>query len=423
MLFMQIEFVCHASVVLRRDPIHLICDPWLLGTVEDGWALLPEPKFKAQDFASITHIWFSHQHPDHFNPRTLAMIPEAVRKGIAVMFHHSLDGEMAGHCRKLGFGEVVELQEGQWQPLAPGFALLCDVWQSGYGSWLLLRTPEGTILNLNDCQVNQAADIHALRERIGAVDVLLAQFSVCSWGADAKGLVHRETDAQAMLQRAVLQAQGLGAKHVIPFAGYFYCHEENFHMNSAMVGVAEVAARLRAEAAVQPVVLYPGDRWRVGSRMDPEPAIARYVADLAGRAARPRIQATRREFAELAEASARFTGQRVQHRSPLRPRASALRITMRQQLRRHGHSPWLGPAKAVLDVCLLRTRPARIWLTDHESAVGFCLRNGLAPGAWARHDCDIELSSDALLYSFKFLCGGESVSVEPAPLTPEVYAP
>ena len=54
---MEIEFVCHASVVLRRDRVHMICDPWLTGTAfDDGWALLSEPVFKPEDCASVTHL-------------------------------------------------------------------------------------------------------------------------------------------------------------------------------------------------------------------------------------------------------------------------------------------------------------------------------------------------------------------------------
>ena len=111
---MEIEFVCHASVILRRDPIHMICDPWLTGTAfDDGWALLPEPVFKPEDFASITHLWFSHEHPDHFSPRPLAMIPAALRARITVLFHASLDHKVANHCQKLGFADVIELVPGE----------------------------------------------------------------------------------------------------------------------------------------------------------------------------------------------------------------------------------------------------------------------------------------------------------------------
>ena len=57
---MHLEFVCHASVVFRRDPVHLICDPWLTGTAfDDGWALLSDPVFATADFASVTRIWLT----------------------------------------------------------------------------------------------------------------------------------------------------------------------------------------------------------------------------------------------------------------------------------------------------------------------------------------------------------------------------
>ena len=124
---MELEFVCHASVVLRRDPVHLICDPWLTGTAfDDGWALLSEPVFKPEDFSTVTHLWFSHEHPDHFSPRTLAMIPAELRARIAVLFHASLDRKVAQHCEKLGFGQVIELTSGQWHSLGLDFEILCN---------------------------------------------------------------------------------------------------------------------------------------------------------------------------------------------------------------------------------------------------------------------------------------------------------
>jgi L-ascorbate metabolism protein UlaG (beta-lactamase superfamily) len=64
---MEIEFVNHSSFVVRHENIVLMIDPWLEGRVfNNGWELLAKTTFGFEDFASVTHIWFSHEHPDHF---------------------------------------------------------------------------------------------------------------------------------------------------------------------------------------------------------------------------------------------------------------------------------------------------------------------------------------------------------------------
>ena len=264
---MDIEFVAHASVVLRRDPVHLLCDPWLADTAfDDGWALLAEPVFGAEDFASVTHLWFSHEHPDHFSPRTLAMIPAADRERITVLFHESLDRKVVQHCQKLGFGRVMELPGGHWIRLAEGFEIKCDTWEGSDDSWLLVRTPEGTLLNLNDCQANTQAQVDALHQSTGDVDVLLTQFSISAWDGNPEDHARRAAGAVTMLERTVRQTRTLKAKHVIPFASFvWFCHEENFYMNSAMRPVGDAAEWIAGQTEAQPVVLYPGERWRMGS--------------------------------------------------------------------------------------------------------------------------------------------------------------
>jgi len=66
---MKIEFVNHASVIFYHNNIHLITDPWFNGAVfHNGWDLLAKTKFEYSNFEKISHIWISHEHPDHFTP-------------------------------------------------------------------------------------------------------------------------------------------------------------------------------------------------------------------------------------------------------------------------------------------------------------------------------------------------------------------
>jgi L-ascorbate metabolism protein UlaG (beta-lactamase superfamily) len=123
---MQIEFVNHASLILKSGEVRLLCDPWLEGRAfNDGWALLSPTKFAYDDFRDITHIWFSHEHPDHFSPACIKRISEEHRAQITVLFQETLDKKVVEFCRQLGFKDVLELPSGARYALAPDFHITC----------------------------------------------------------------------------------------------------------------------------------------------------------------------------------------------------------------------------------------------------------------------------------------------------------
>ena len=118
---MKLHFVNHASFLVEQGTLRLICDPWIEGTVfNDGWDLLSPTRSRYEDFRDITHIWFSHEHPDHFNPPNVKKIPEECRSEITVLFQHTNDKKVVRYCEKIGFKEVRELPHGEWIELAPG---------------------------------------------------------------------------------------------------------------------------------------------------------------------------------------------------------------------------------------------------------------------------------------------------------------
>jgi L-ascorbate metabolism protein UlaG (beta-lactamase superfamily) len=77
---MEIEFVNHSAFVLRHTSVVLMIEPWLDGRVfNNGWDFIAPTKFRYEDFESVTHIWFSHEHPDYFFPPNIAKIKEEHR--------------------------------------------------------------------------------------------------------------------------------------------------------------------------------------------------------------------------------------------------------------------------------------------------------------------------------------------------------
>ena len=65
-----IQFINHASVRISYEDVSLLSDPWYFGDAfHKGWNLLVEQSTDEimKIINSITHIWISHEHPDHFS--------------------------------------------------------------------------------------------------------------------------------------------------------------------------------------------------------------------------------------------------------------------------------------------------------------------------------------------------------------------
>jgi hypothetical protein len=182
-------------------------------------------------------------------------------------------------------------------------------------------------------------------------------------------------------------------------------------MNSSLRTAGDVAELISTQTSAHPVVLYPGDRWTVGSAVDCGLAIARYAEDVASIPSRPLIAAETVELKALMEAADRFRVELRKGRSPLRMRLGAIKSNVVHQQRMHPHAPLAGRVAALRELLLLRARPARLWLKDHAQCAEFCLQHGLRLTSRERDSCDMELASGALLFALRFLWGGETLLV------------
>ena len=122
---MNIIWVNHASYIFEHKNINLICDPWIEGGVfNNGWKLLAKSKFSYEDFSNITHIWFSHEHPDHFSPPNLKKIEKKYRSQITVLYQETKDKKLINFCKKLDF-KVVEIPENESIHISDDVSLIC----------------------------------------------------------------------------------------------------------------------------------------------------------------------------------------------------------------------------------------------------------------------------------------------------------
>jgi hypothetical protein len=206
-------------------------DPWLEGSVfDESWSLLAPSAFTYRDFETITHIWFSHEHPDHFSPPNLLRIPAEIRARIHVVFQPTIDKRVVLFCRKAGFASVTELPP-TWHPIGVDLNIWCE--PAGRGDrWAAFRNAAHTLLNINDCIYLDKHDLRPLKDKIGKIDTLATQFSYASsWGNKDDGPAW-ETAAAGQLEKIKREIEVLEPDFVLLSASYvFFDHEENWYMN------------------------------------------------------------------------------------------------------------------------------------------------------------------------------------------------
>jgi UDP-MurNAc hydroxylase len=379
---MKIRWVNHASFVVEFEDVKLICDPWLEGTAfNDGWALLSATRFSYEDFKDITHIWFSHEHPDHFAPNVLKSIPVEYRKNITVLYHETLDKKVIGFCKGLAFKEVIELYPDTYLQLGNHFSVLCEKISNDADSWLYIKTPEFNLLNLNDCYFMEEKYPARIKQKIGNVDLLFCQFSYANWCGNKDSRRERRQAAQEKIEEMLMQIRIFEPKFVIPFASFvWFCNHDNYFMNDEANRIADVCEHLKTIPGIEPVAMYPGFEWSVSQKYS--------RSDDAN-------ELYRNDYQRVVDSPALLT-------SPSKSiedlKAAANEYRERSLVRN--------------DRAKMLALPSfSCYLTDLERSFEFSFRDGLVEADCALERADVALCSQALHYCFRFDWGFGTLEV------------
>lgn len=378
---MEITLVNHSCILYETDNIRLICDPWLEGRVFDkGWDLIVPSSIGFSDFSNITHIWFSHEHPDHFFPPNLNKISEADRGNITVLFQETIDKRVVDYCAKKGFKKVIELKPDEWYTIDTNMELMCENYTEG-DSWLALRSGGKVILNTNDCEVNNEHDAIRIKEKVGGkVDTLLAQFSYACWAGNPDQVDVRRRMAKSKLDIFLFQINQFNPQHSIPIASYvWFCHEDNYYLNDSINKPDVVLEGMKAHTETKAVLLFPGETFS-GEEHDNKLSLNLWMEAYA------RIEninsvslekAASVEVDELVNISSKFVTQLKSD---------------------------FGLVSKVL-------KPSFIHLKDHGNSFSLSLKNGLSKVDLDKEDCDVILTSDSLALCMKFPWGSDTLGV------------
>src|SRR5437667_4252438 len=107
--------VSHASVLIEDGPVAILADPWFMGEAfNESWALVSKPSMTLDALKAVTHIWISHQHPDHLHFPSLKAIPAEDRANIRLLYQRHFSSRVFQVLSKLGFRETQELPLVRW---------------------------------------------------------------------------------------------------------------------------------------------------------------------------------------------------------------------------------------------------------------------------------------------------------------------
>lgn len=380
---MHIEWVNHAGFLVQEGSVTLLCDPWIEGFVFDNsWALISPTKFRYEDFSRVTHIWISHEHPDHFAPSNLKNIPKDIRSQITVLFQETKDKRVVKFCRGLGFKGAEELPAARWTVLGEGLSVFCQPVGRG-DSWISIRTLDHTILNVNDCMFGPEESEHglgAVLKQLGSVDTLITQFSYASWWGNAGESEKWITAARETLEKIDREILIFKPRQTILSASFVYfCHEENVYMNEHINRVEDAYEYLQGKGNSTILVLYPGDIWKPGRAWDSAGALQRYRSD----------------YRFSLEDPVKTTTSSVPLDELVRVAGAFVRT-----LRRHNSR-----------ILLRRLPSVLIHLDDLGMAVKMDLDGIRQVDERQDFKYDIALSSKALLYCLRFPWGGETLFI------------
>ena len=232
----EVQFINHASILVKNGDIKLLSDPWYQGDAfHKGWNLIHELTDEqiTNLLNEVTHIWISHEHPDHFSIMFFKKFGAKIKEqDIQIIFQKTNDKRVESFLSKSGYNLKV-IGFNSWLSLSENFEVLC-IKDGFYDSGLAIKTNDKTILNLNDCEVKDDARCIDILKIVGKCDVLVSQFSFAAWKGGVENIVWRKKAAKEKLDTLRLQVKYFQPKVLVPFASYiFFSNEANSYLNDS----------------------------------------------------------------------------------------------------------------------------------------------------------------------------------------------
>ena len=273
----NLEFVNHSCLILSNNNVSLAMDPWIEGSVfNNSWDLLSKTNQKSiENLKKSNFVWFSHEHPDHFNPSNLKIFSDKNN----FLFQKTIDRRVVNFLKKIS-PNVNEIKFKDKFRLGKDFTIQVVPFQY-LDSMSIIKINNLTILNLNDCDIKNDFQLKFIKKLTGPIDILLVQFSYAIGKSNKDNKDERKKWSIEILKKLSSNIKFLNPKTVIPFASFcYFSKKDNFYMNDSSNKIDKTIEYLSKENHnIKFLCLYPGDMWDLHSNLSNIDSFNKYNED------------------------------------------------------------------------------------------------------------------------------------------------
>ena len=273
----KFKFVNHSCGILTNNKKSLVMDPWIEGSVfNNSWNLLVKTTEKSiQSIKDSNCIWFSHEHPDHFNPPNIKLFG----KDKEYLFQKTKDKRVLNFLKEFS-SNVLELNSNETFELNNDFTIKVIPFQD-LDSFCIIKIGDKTILNLNDCDIKSKKELIEIQKYSGKIDILMAQFSYAIGKSNKDDTQIRKNISNKILENLNYTISFLKPSYVIPFASFcYFSRYDNFYLNDSVNKIDYSINFLKEKNPdITFLCFYPGDVWDLNSAWNNNTSINKYKSD------------------------------------------------------------------------------------------------------------------------------------------------
>ena len=250
---MKITFLNHASFIIEMKNLKICVDPYLFGSAfNNGWSLLAEEDHK-NELKDITHIFYSHEHPDHFSIPFLKSIEKKDRNNIEILYQETYDKKLKKFCEGQGF-QFRELPNNQEIQIYNNAFITCGK-VPFHDSWVNFNFENKNILNVNDCVLENPKFVYEIKKILNRkIHTLFTQFSYANSDVE----LDQKKLALKQLEKIKLQDDVLTPENIVPFASFIYFSAyDNKYMNENINTAQSVFEYISNNCKANPIILKP----------------------------------------------------------------------------------------------------------------------------------------------------------------------
>jgi UDP-MurNAc hydroxylase len=267
---MEFRIVSHACLEIAASGKRLVIDPWLNEPAYwSSWWHCPPPIFGPEIF-SADHVYITHWHFDHFDPKTLRKFDKT--KTTAVVPKFPISG-LKQQLEAAGFERIVELRHGERLQLGDDFWLTSYQVSFQDDSVAVVESGGTVLMDLNDAKPLPST-WRTFRAKYPKVDFMLRSHSP-AWSYPTRYTFEDPADllpvdSRTYMEAFVAAAQQLRPRYAVPFAsGICHLHKEVRDENRFLVSIPEMKAYYDANAGRLPqtalAIMPVGSRWSAES--------------------------------------------------------------------------------------------------------------------------------------------------------------